>query len=58
LVQLIWAINCEETSIWNETVVAFEGPVYHAPEEDMNTTEETVGIAGTLAPIQNRYITK
>jgi len=29
LIQLIWAINCEQTSIWKETVVAFGGSVYH-----------------------------
>jgi hypothetical protein len=39
-------------------VVAFEDPVYHSPEEDMNTTEENVGVAGTQAPIRNGYITK
>jgi len=39
-------------------VVASEGPVYHSPEEDMNTTEETVGVAGTPAGIRNGYIAK
>jgi len=39
-------------------VVAFEGPVYHSPEEDTVTTEETVGVAGTPVPIRNGYITK
>jgi hypothetical protein len=39
-------------------VVAFEGPVCHSPEEDMNTTKETVGIAGKPAGIRNGYITK
>jgi len=38
--------------------VAFEGSVYHSAEEDTNTTEETVGIAGTLAGIRIGYITK
>jgi len=58
LIQLIGVINCEKTSIWNEMVVAFEGPVYHSSEEDMNTTEETIGIAGTPPGIRNGYITK
>jgi len=58
LIHLIGALNCEQTSIWNATVVAFEGPVYHSAEEDMSTTEEIVGIAGTPAAIRNGYTTK
>jgi hypothetical protein len=52
LILLTRVINCAKTRIWNETLVTFEGLVYHTPEGGMNTTEKNASIVGTRSEFE------